>query len=72
MDLAAEFSRACGAPTFPTLLETSGDLARLLEWSRFPGEVVFIAFGVVPITIAAVRAWLGCRRVALLAAPISA
>jgi len=40
---------------------TGGDLARLLEWCRMPGDLVFIAFGVVPIAIAAVRAFLEGR-----------
>ncbi|MFZ2313655.1 MAG: cbb3-type cytochrome c oxidase subunit I [Methylobacter sp.] len=35
---------------------TGGDLARLLEWCRLPGDLVFIVFGVVPIGIAAMRA----------------
>jgi nitric oxide reductase subunit B len=37
---------------------TGGDLARLLEWCRLPGDLVFIVFGVVPIAIAAVRAYI--------------
>lgn len=37
---------------------TGGDLARLLEWCRMPGDLVFIALGVVPMAIAAVRAYL--------------
>jgi nitric oxide reductase subunit B len=45
-----------------SLAYTGGDLARLLEWSRFPGDVVFIVCGVVPIAIAACCAYLNGRR----------
>jgi nitric oxide reductase subunit B len=45
-----------------SLAYTGGSLARLLEWSRFPGDVVFIVFGVVPIAMAALRAYLGSRK----------
>ena len=45
-----------------SLAYTGSDLARLLEWSRFPGDVVFIVVGVVPIAIAAVRAYLSVRK----------
>ena len=45
-----------------SLAYTGGDLARLLEWTRFPGVVVFIVLGVVPIAIAAVRAYLSGRK----------
>ena len=48
-----------------SLAYTGGDLARLLEWSRLPGDLVFIVFGVVPIAIAAVRAYLAGRRAPL-------
>ena len=41
-----------------SLAYTAGDLPRLLEWMRMPGDVVFIVFGVVPIVIAAGRAYL--------------
>lgn len=41
-----------------SLAYTGGHLARTLEWCRFPGDLVFIIFGVVPITIAASRAYL--------------
>ena len=44
-----------------SLAYTGSDLARILEWSRFPGDVVFIVVGVVPIAIAAVRAYLSGR-----------
>ena len=36
--------------------------ATQIEWLRFPGDVVFIVFGSIPLTIAAVKAWLGVRR----------
>ena len=36
--------------------------ALVIEWLRFPGDVVFIVFGSIPLTIAAVKAWLGVRR----------
>lgn len=35
---------------------------RLIEWLRMPGDLVFIIFGAIPITIAAIKAWLGVRR----------
>jgi nitric oxide reductase subunit B len=45
-----------------SLAYTGSDLARLLEWSRMPGDLMFIIFGVVPVAIAAVRAYLyGCK-----------
>jgi nitric oxide reductase subunit B len=44
------------------LAYTGSDLARLLEWSRLPGDLVFIVIGVVPITVAAVRAYMAGRR----------
>ena len=45
-----------------SLAYTAGDLARLLEWCRLPGDLVFIVFGVVPIAITAVRAYLQSPR----------
>jgi nitric oxide reductase subunit B len=45
-----------------SLAYTGGDLARLLEWCRLPGDLVFIVFGVVPIAIAAARAYLEGRK----------
>ncbi len=45
-----------------SLAYTGSDLARLLEWCRLPGDLVFIVFGVVPIAIAALRAYLGSRK----------
>jgi len=50
-----------------SLAYTGSDLARLLEWSRLPGDLVFIVFGVVPIAIAAVRAYLKGRKTILTA-----
>jgi nitric oxide reductase subunit B len=37
---------------------TGGAIPLFLEWSRMPGDMVFIVFGAVPIAIAAVRAYL--------------
>ena len=45
-----------------SLAYTAGDLPRLLEWLRFPGDLVFIVFGVVPIAIVAGRAYLEGRK----------
>jgi nitric oxide reductase subunit B len=36
---------------------TGGETARLLEWLRLPGDLVFIVFGAVPLTIAALKAY---------------
>ncbi len=36
--------------------------ALVIEWLRFPGDMVFIVFGSIPLTIASVKAWLGVRR----------
>jgi nitric oxide reductase subunit B len=41
-----------------SLAYTGSDQARLFEWLRMPGDVVFILFGAVPIAIAAARAYL--------------
>ena len=35
--------------------------SHLLEWLRLPGDVVFIVFGSIPLTIAAIKGWLGVR-----------
>ncbi len=35
--------------------------ARLIEWLRMPGDLVFIIFGAVPLVIATVKAYLGVR-----------
>lgn len=45
-----------------SLAYTAGDLPQLLEWLRFSGDLVFIIFGVVPIVIAAARAYLKGRK----------
>lgn len=50
-----------------SLAYTGGNLARIIEWCRFPGDVVFIIFGVVPITIAASRAYLASTKAILVA-----
>ena len=36
---------------------TGSNMARILEWTRFPGDLVFIIFGALPIAIVAVRAY---------------
>lgn len=41
---------------------TRSNLALLIEWLRFPGDMVFIVFGSVPMTVAAAKAWLAMRR----------
>lgn len=41
---------------------TQSEAALIIEWLRLPGDLIFIIFGSVPITIAAVKAWLGIRR----------
>jgi nitric oxide reductase subunit B len=37
------------------------DTARLIEWLRLPGDPVFIIFGAVPLTIAAIKGYIGVR-----------
>jgi len=44
-----------------SLAYTGSDSARLIEWLRMPGDVVFIVFGAVPLTIAAIKGYLGVR-----------
>jgi nitric oxide reductase subunit B len=39
----------------------SSDRARLIEWLRMPGDLVFIIFGAVPLVIATVKAYVGVR-----------
>lgn len=39
----------------------SSDRARLIEWLRMPGDLVFILFGAVPLVIATVKAYVGVR-----------
>ena len=45
---------------------TGSRLAQLLEWSSFPGHIILIVFGVIPIAIAALRAYFMGRKVAAL------
>jgi len=45
-----------------SLAYTGSHLARLLEWCRLPGDLVFIIFGAIPITIVAIRAYLRGRK----------
>lgn len=40
---------------------TASWTARLLEWLRLPGDLVFIFFGAVPLVIAALKGWLSIR-----------
>lgn len=40
---------------------TATTTARIFEWARLPGDLVFIVFGPVPLTIAAFKAWVGMR-----------
>ncbi|TPG04995.1 nitric-oxide reductase large subunit [Rhodanobacter glycinis] len=35
--------------------------SHMLEWMRLPGDLVFIIFGAIPLTIAAFKGWLGVR-----------
>ncbi len=35
--------------------------SHLIEWLRLPGDLVFIIFGAIPLTIAAIKGWLGVR-----------
>ncbi len=39
----------------------ASERARLIEWLRLPGDLVFIIFGAVPLVIAAAKAYLGVR-----------
>ena len=38
------------------------DMTRMIEWARMPGDVVFIAFGALPMAIAAVLTYLTMRK----------
>lgn len=38
------------------------DVVRMIEWARMPGDVVFIAFGAVPMAVAAVLTYLEMKR----------
>lgn len=40
---------------------TRTDTALLIEWLRFPGDMVFIVFGSIPLSIAAIKGWLCVR-----------
>ena len=40
---------------------TAGRVARLLEWLRMPGDLVFIFFGALPLAIAALKGYFGVR-----------
>jgi nitric oxide reductase subunit B len=44
-----------------SLAYTGTDTARLVEWLRLPGDLVFIIFGAVPLTIAAIKGYIGVR-----------
>ncbi len=39
----------------------SRDIVRTVEWTRLPGDLVFILFGAVPLMIAAVRTYFGMK-----------
>jgi nitric oxide reductase subunit B len=43
------------------LAYTASATARLIEWLRLPGDLVFIIFGAVPIVIATVKGYIGVR-----------
>ncbi len=43
------------------LAYTASDTARMLEWMRMPGDVVFIVFGAVPLAIAAIKGYVAMR-----------
>ncbi|OOG58683.1 cbb3-type cytochrome c oxidase subunit I [Polaromonas sp. C04] len=42
-----------------SLAYTGTDTARLIEWLRLPGDLVFIIFGAIPLLIAAIKAYAG-------------
>lgn len=44
------------------LTYTATPMARLIEWMRMPGDVVFILFGVVPLVLALLQAYAGMAR----------
>ncbi|HEV2682671.1 MAG TPA: hypothetical protein VGV14_19380, partial [Rhodanobacter sp.] len=46
------------------LAYTGTHTARLIEWLRLPGDLVFIIFGAAPLSIAAIKAYLGVRATA--------
>lgn len=43
---------------------TGSEQARLIEWLRLPGDLVFILFGAVPLVIASIKGYLGVRAAA--------
>ncbi len=43
---------------------TGGRLARFLEWTRLPGDLVFIVFGAAPLAIASLKGYYGVRAAA--------
>lgn len=47
-----------------SLAYTGSDTARLLEWLRLPGDLVFIIFGALPLAIAALKCWWRLRETA--------
>ncbi|MFZ3322693.1 MAG: cbb3-type cytochrome c oxidase subunit I [Usitatibacter sp.] len=40
---------------------TGTGTARMIEWMRMPGDLVFIVFGAVPLAIAAIKGYIGVR-----------
>lgn len=44
------------------LTYTAAPMARLIEWMRMPGDVVFIVFGVIPLVLALLQAYAGMVR----------
>jgi nitric oxide reductase subunit B len=44
-----------------SLAYTGAATARLIEWLRLPGDLVFILFGAVPLVIAAIKGYIGVR-----------
>jgi nitric oxide reductase subunit B len=44
-----------------SLAYTGTETARLIEWLRLPGDLVFIIFGAVPLVIAAFKGYIGVR-----------
>ena len=44
-----------------SLAYTGSATARLIEWLRLPGDLVFIVFGAVPLAISAIKGYIGVR-----------
>src|SRR5450759_1039740 len=44
-----------------SLAYTGSVTARLIEWLRLPGDLVFFIFGAVPLAIAAIKGYIGVR-----------